>query len=80
VAANPPPESGLAPGWRSLFYSEMPALARYIPVSIRHQTVATKLGPAGTAWLFDRLNNKAELLPGEASCRRRPSAIAPVSS
>jgi cation diffusion facilitator CzcD-associated flavoprotein CzcO len=57
------PESGLAPGWRSLFYSEMPALARYIPVSIRHQTVATKLGPAGTAWLFDRLNNKAELLP-----------------
>jgi cation diffusion facilitator CzcD-associated flavoprotein CzcO len=57
------PESGLAPGWRSLFYSEMPALTRHMPVSIRHRTVATKLGPAGTAWLFDRLNNKAELLP-----------------
>ena len=57
------PESGLAPGWRSLFYSELPALTRLLPVSVRHRTVATKLGPAGTAWLFDRLNNKAELLP-----------------
>jgi cation diffusion facilitator CzcD-associated flavoprotein CzcO len=57
------PESGLAPGWRSLFYSEMPALVRHLPVSFRHKVVATKLGPAGTAWLFDRLNNKAELLP-----------------
>lgn len=58
------PESELAPGWRSLFYSEMPALTRRFPVSLRHQIVATKWGPAGTAWLFDRLNNRAELLTG----------------
>jgi cation diffusion facilitator CzcD-associated flavoprotein CzcO len=56
------PESGLAPGWRSLFYSEMPALVGHMPVSWRHRVVATKWGPAGTAWLFDRLDNKAELM------------------
>jgi lysine/ornithine N-monooxygenase len=60
------PESGLAPGWRSLFYSELPALTRLLPISMRHRIVATKWGPAGTAWLFDRLNNKAELLTGRA--------------
>jgi cation diffusion facilitator CzcD-associated flavoprotein CzcO len=58
------PESGLAPGWRSLFYSEMPALTRHMPVSWRHRIVATKWGPAGTAWLFDRLNDKARLMTG----------------
>jgi FAD-dependent urate hydroxylase len=58
------PESGLAPGWRSLFYSELPALTRRLPVSLRHEIVATKWGPAGAAWLFERLNNKAELLTG----------------
>jgi hypothetical protein len=56
------PESGLAPGWRSLFYSEMPALVGHMPVSWRHRVVATKWGPAGTAWLFDRLDNRAELM------------------
>jgi hypothetical protein len=60
------PESGLAPGWRSLFYSEMPALTRHLPVATRHRIVATKWGPAGTAWLFDRLNNKAELITGRS--------------
>jgi cation diffusion facilitator CzcD-associated flavoprotein CzcO len=58
------PESGLAPGWRSLFYSEMPRVFRHFPVSRRHNIVATKWGPAGTAWLVDRLVNKAELLTG----------------
>ena len=38
------PESGLAPGWRSLFYSELPGITRHIPVSKRHQIVATVLG------------------------------------
>jgi cation diffusion facilitator CzcD-associated flavoprotein CzcO len=58
------PESGLAPGWRSLLYSELPALHRHLPVSLRHHFVATKWGPAGTAWLFDRLNTRAELMAG----------------
>lgn len=58
------PESGLAPGWRSLLYSELPALFRHLPVSFRHRIVATKWGPAGTAWLFDRLDNKAKLMTG----------------
>jgi hypothetical protein len=58
------PESGLAPGWRGLFYSELPALVRLMPVSQRHQIVATKWRPAGAAWLFDRLSRKAELLTG----------------
>jgi cation diffusion facilitator CzcD-associated flavoprotein CzcO len=58
------PESGLAPGWRSLFFSEMPRVFRHFPVAWRHKIVATKWGPAGTAWLVDRLVNKAELLTG----------------
>jgi cation diffusion facilitator CzcD-associated flavoprotein CzcO len=58
------PESALAPGWRSLFFSEMPRAFRHFPVSRRHKIVATKWGPAGTAWLVDRLVNKAELLTG----------------
>jgi thioredoxin reductase len=58
------PESGLAPGWRSLFFSEMPTLFRHLPLSWRHNVVATKWGPTGTAWLIDRLINKAELLTG----------------
>src|SRR4051794_20211001 len=58
------PESGLAPGWRSLFFSEMPRVFRRFPVSWRHNIVAKKWGPAGTAWLVDRLVNKAELLTG----------------
>jgi thioredoxin reductase len=58
------PESGLAPGWRSLLFSEMPRVFRRFPVSWRHNIVATKWGPAGTAWLVDRLVNKAELLTG----------------
>jgi cation diffusion facilitator CzcD-associated flavoprotein CzcO len=60
------PESGLAPGWRSLFFSEMPRVFRHFPVSRRHNIVATKWGPAGTAWLVDRLVNKAELLTGRS--------------
>jgi thioredoxin reductase len=58
------PESGLAPGWRSLFFSEMPRVFRHFTVSRRHNIVATKWGPAGTAWLVDRLVDKAELLTG----------------
>lgn len=58
------PESGLAPGWRSLFFSEMPRVFRHLPVSWRHNIVATKWGPAGTNWLVDRLADKAELLTG----------------
>ena len=60
------PESGLAPGWRSLFYSELPGLVRFIPVETRHRIVATKWGPAGTAWLYDRVNGKVELMPGRS--------------
>jgi cation diffusion facilitator CzcD-associated flavoprotein CzcO len=60
------PESGLAPGWRSLFYSEMPGMTRRLPMSVRHRVVATKWGPAGTAWLYDRLDNKAQMLTGRS--------------
>jgi hypothetical protein len=31
-------------------------------MSWRHQVVATKWGPSGAAWLFDRLVNKAGLM------------------
>jgi cation diffusion facilitator CzcD-associated flavoprotein CzcO len=60
------PESGLAPGWRSLMFSEMPRLFRHFPLAWRHKIVATKWGPAGTAWLIDRLVNKVELLTGRS--------------
>jgi cation diffusion facilitator CzcD-associated flavoprotein CzcO len=58
------PESGLAPGWRSLLFAEMPRLFRHFPIAWRHKIVATKWGPTGTAWLVDRLVNKVELLTG----------------
>jgi hypothetical protein len=60
------PESGLAPGWRSLFFSEMPRVFRHFPVSRRHNIVATKWGPAGTAWLVNRLVDKVQLLTGRS--------------
>ena len=58
------PESGLAPGWRSLFYAEKPTLFRHLPIESRHRVVATKWGPTGSAWLFDRVMGKAELMTG----------------
>lgn len=58
------PESGLAPGWRSLFYAEQPTFFRHLPIKSRHRVVATKWGPTGSAWLFDRVVNKAELMTG----------------
>jgi thioredoxin reductase len=58
------PESGLAPGWRSLFYAEKPEFFRHLPIKSRHRVVATKWGPTGSAWLFDRVVNKAELRTG----------------
>jgi pyruvate/2-oxoglutarate dehydrogenase complex dihydrolipoamide dehydrogenase (E3) component len=42
----------------------MPRVFRHLPVSWRHNIVATKWGPAGTNWLVDRLADKAELLTG----------------
>jgi cation diffusion facilitator CzcD-associated flavoprotein CzcO len=60
------PESGLAPGWRSLAYSEQPRLFRHLPMSTRHQIVATRMGPSGSAWLHDRLVGKAEFMTQRA--------------
>jgi hypothetical protein len=44
----------------------MPGLTRRLPMSVRHRVVATKWGPAGTAWLYDRLDSKAQMLTGRS--------------
>jgi Pyridine nucleotide-disulphide oxidoreductase len=41
------PESGLGPGWRSLFYSDAPNLFYYLPEKRRLELVRRVLGPCG---------------------------------
>jgi FAD-dependent urate hydroxylase len=56
------PESGLGPGWRSLFYSEWPRVFFVLPQARRRQIVATSHVPAGAWWLKGRVADKMPLL------------------
>ena len=49
------PESGLGPGWKSLFYSNGPQAFRHLPRSTRDAIVKRALGPAGAWWLRPRV-------------------------
>jgi cation diffusion facilitator CzcD-associated flavoprotein CzcO len=56
------PESGLGPGWRSLFYSQAPRAFFMLPAAKRRHIVATSHAPAGAWWLKDRVVGKVTLL------------------
>jgi lysine/ornithine N-monooxygenase len=56
------PESGLGPGWRSLFYSELPRAFFMLPRARRQHVLATAHAPAGAWWLKRRVVGKVPLL------------------
>lgn len=47
------PISGLAPGWRNVFYCKAPGLFRFFPATVRAEQVRTWLGPA-PGWFMRR--------------------------
>jgi FAD-dependent urate hydroxylase len=55
------PESGLGPGWRSLFYSKAPRGFFMLPAGKRRDIVATSHAPAGAWWLRNRVLGKVPL-------------------
>jgi cation diffusion facilitator CzcD-associated flavoprotein CzcO len=56
------PESGLGPGWRSLFFAEAPRLFAMLPAGRRRHMLATAHAPAGAWWLKNRVVGKFPLL------------------
>lgn len=70
------PMSSLGPGYGPWFYSNAPGVFRCLPQSVRVARVRRVLGPAGAAWLRDRVEGAVSLLPGhsvrtaQASCGR----------
>ncbi len=56
------PESALGPGWRSLFYSELPRAFFMLPRARRRHILATAHAPAGAWWLKRRVAGKVPLL------------------
>ena len=56
------PESGLGPGWRSLFFAEAPRLFLRLPAGRRRHMLASAHAPAGAWWLKDRVVGKVPLL------------------
>lgn len=56
------PEAGLGSGWGTWFYSNHPELFRLLPEDTRVSRARTALGPAGAAWLPDRVNGKFPVL------------------
>jgi len=58
------PESGLGPGWKSLFYSKAPHVFRNLPRPTREEVVRRALGPAGAWWLKPRVLGKVPISLG----------------
>lgn len=71
------PESGIGPGWRSLFYSELPRVFHLLPARLRRRIVATANGPAGAWWLKNRVIDRIPLLTSHQiiAAERRGSAL-----
>ncbi len=66
------PVSGLGAGWGHWFYTEHPELFRRLPERTRVHRSATVLGPAGAAWLADRVNGKFPVLLGHELTAAQP--------
>jgi thioredoxin reductase len=58
------PPSGLGPGWKSYFFANFPNLFRYFPSSLRLALVRRVLGPAGGAFIRDKVVGKVPVLVG----------------
>jgi thioredoxin reductase len=59
------PESGLGPGWRSLFYSDAPQLFHYLPERRRLDLVRRVLGPCGGWFIKDKVVGKVPVHLGQ---------------
>jgi FAD-dependent urate hydroxylase len=60
------PEAGLGSGWKTWFYSVHPEWFRHLPANTRIERARTVLGPAGAAWLSDRVIGKVDVATGQA--------------
>ncbi|MCU1339591.1 MAG: dimethylaniline monooxygenase [Bryobacterales bacterium] len=63
------PLSNLGVGAELWIYCAIPMLFRHLPQQIRHQRVATVLGPAGAWWLRDRAAGRLQILLGHTVSR-----------
>ncbi len=61
------PTAALGSGWATWFYSNHPALFRYLPTRERIRRARTSLGPAGAWWLRPRLEEGCEVLLGHTT-------------
>lgn len=59
------PQSGLGPGLRSWFFSEMPLWFHRLPKGLRLDIVRTHLGPSGGWFVKDMVMGKVSLLLGQ---------------
>jgi hypothetical protein len=59
------PKSGLGPGWRSRFYANWAWLFHHLPEKLRLKIVRRALGPAGGAFIHDKVVGK---LPVHLGC------------
>jgi thioredoxin reductase len=58
------PQSGLGPGMRSRFYSDLPMVFHHLPERIRLDVVRRALGPSGGWFIRDKVVGKVPLLLG----------------
>ncbi len=58
------PNTGIGPGWRSVFYTRAPLLFRRLPDPVRMRIVTTSHGPAGGWYMVDRVNGRVPVVAG----------------
>ncbi|MFI6515343.1 NAD(P)-binding domain-containing protein [Spirillospora sp. NPDC050679] len=59
------PQSGLGRGWRTWIWSEHPSATRLLTDRTRQKVVRNTMGPAGSWWLRDRLDQRIEVTLGQ---------------
>ncbi len=58
------PDSGLGPGLRTRFYSDLPGLFHYVPESLRLKVVHRTLGPSAGWFMRDKVMGRVPLVLG----------------
>jgi hypothetical protein len=66
------PSSGLGPGWKSRFYTDLPDVFRYFPPEQRVRIVNQHLGPASGWPMRDRFLGKVSMLLGREVVAAQP--------
>ena len=64
------PQTGIGPGWRSVFYTQAPMLFHYLPGDLRMRIVGSHSGPAG-GWCICATDRRPRRIPS----RRLRTAI-----